>query len=153
VAREDVSSTTGSGAIAYGPQTSAATLTLSSSGSLDYQVVSGDVSPAVEALVTLPSRQIVTPSGEVVGGGADRRAKYFPNMLTGEAIQAAIDAAYAAGGGADVVLDYTTYTLTQAIQLREGVRLVGSGFVMTNYHDPEYVAGTRLLGNGTFILV
>lgn len=44
-AREDASSTAGSGAYAYGPQTVAATLTLSSSGSLDYQVVAGDVTP------------------------------------------------------------------------------------------------------------
>lgn len=67
-AREDVSSTAGAGAVAYGPQSSAATLTISSSGSLDYSVVAGDMSPAVNALVSVPTGQIVTPSGEVVGG-------------------------------------------------------------------------------------
>lgn len=36
----------GDGAFAYGPQTRDVSLTLSTSGSLDYQVVSGDVTPA-----------------------------------------------------------------------------------------------------------
>lgn len=58
-AREDVSSTSGAGAIAYGPQTSAASLVLSSSGSLDYQVVAGDVTPAVNALTD--GYQVLTP--------------------------------------------------------------------------------------------
>lgn len=71
-AREDVSSTAGAGAVAYGPQSSAATLTISSSGSMDYSVVAGDMSPAVNALVSVPTGQIVTPGGDVVGdGGAD----------------------------------------------------------------------------------
>lgn len=68
VAREDVSSTSGAGAIAYGPQSAAASLVLSSSGSLDYQVVSGDVTPAVNVLVG-SDNQLVTPDGDVVGGG------------------------------------------------------------------------------------
>lgn len=119
------------------------------SGSVTYNTVAEGAVSVIDNVA-----QLTKPDGSPAsGGGADRRAKYFPNMPSGEAIQAAIDAAFAAGGGADVVLDYTTYTLTQAIQLREGVRLVGSGYQVTDYANPDYVSGTRLLGNGTFNLV
>lgn len=80
-AREDVSSTAGAGAVAYGPQSSAATLTISSSGSLDYSVVAGDMSPAVNALVSVPTGQIVTPSGDVVGGGGTTIKSVYRPLL------------------------------------------------------------------------
>lgn len=91
-------------------------------------------------------------SGQAVGGGADLRDKFSPSDPTRAGIQAAIDAAFAAGGG-DVLLDYMTYTLSGPLQLREGVRLVGSGYVVTDCANPDYVSGTRLIGNRTFNLV
>lgn len=49
VAREDATSRLGAGAYVYGPQTSASTLTISTTGTLDYQVVAGDPTPSVGA--------------------------------------------------------------------------------------------------------
>lgn len=45
VAREDVSSVLGTGRYGYGPQTSAATLTLATTGQCDYEIRVGDVAP------------------------------------------------------------------------------------------------------------
>lgn len=45
-AREDASSTLGSGSVVYGPQSVNSELTISTTGQLDYQVVAGDPTPA-----------------------------------------------------------------------------------------------------------
>lgn len=107
VAREDVSSTAGSGAYAYGPQTSAATLTISSSGSLDYQVVAGDMTPAVNALVDVATSQIVTPSGEVVGGGGA--------VLVGADKVRSMLAAIRTGGHSRVNLGFHGHSIIQGV--------------------------------------
>jgi hypothetical protein len=44
--REDVSAVFGTGRVGYGPQTSAVTITLSSTGQCDYEIRVGDVSPS-----------------------------------------------------------------------------------------------------------
>jgi len=72
VSREDASSTLGAGAVVYGPQSVAASIVLSTSGTLDYQTVMGDPTPAVNALVELSGGSpvgIITPDGRPVGGG------------------------------------------------------------------------------------
>lgn len=47
--REDASASVGAGFVVYGPQSSAVTVTISTTGAVDYQVVSGDVTPASPA--------------------------------------------------------------------------------------------------------
>lgn len=72
VSREDASSTLGAGAVVYGPQSVAASIVLSTTGTLDYQTVMGDPTPAVNALVELSGGSpvgIFTPDGQPVGGG------------------------------------------------------------------------------------
>lgn len=129
-AREDASATLGAGAYAYGPQTIDATVTLSTTGSLDYQVVSGDVSPAVEALVTLPSRQIVTPSGEVVGVG-----------VGGEGINANTD-------------DSSSFSISRQMKASAGrvtgiVCATGSSIALTLYDNAAASATGRQIYSGT----
>lgn len=43
--REDASASVGAGFVVYGPQSSAVSVTISTTGAVDYQVVSGDVTP------------------------------------------------------------------------------------------------------------
>ena len=152
VAREDVSSTTGSGAIAYGPQTSAATLTLSSSGSLDYQVVSGDLTPAVSALISQPTGQIVTPSGEVVGGNVD--AIFVPKVATYGGIMDAValaQTAIAAGKTAMVKFQPELYDISSAgiaLPVLSGLTYEGSDYVLDS--GLNITGGTIIQGNNTF---
>ncbi|MGE5452420.1 MAG: hypothetical protein ACM3VZ_11340 [Acidobacteriota bacterium] len=49
--REDASLSIGSGYVVYGPQASDATLSLSTSGQVDYEIVAGDVTPSTSALI------------------------------------------------------------------------------------------------------
>lgn len=76
VAREDATAILGAGAYVYGPQTADSTLTISTTGVLDYDIVAGDPTPAGgAALVTRnastgsPSGLIDPATGQPLGGG------------------------------------------------------------------------------------
>lgn len=78
VAREDASSTLGSGAYVYGPQTSTSLLTISTSGNLSYEVVAGDPTPANKTLKygpdnTLSPDSLAALAGSGVGTSIYRR--------------------------------------------------------------------------------
>lgn len=64
-AREDASARIGAGYVIYGPQITAGTVTLSTTGIVDYQVVNGDPTPANQ-----PVLYGVDPSGPIVSPDA-----------------------------------------------------------------------------------
>lgn len=91
VAREDAGSVLGTGAVVYGPQTSSATVTISTTGTLDHSSVMGDPLPASDAALIVrdssggPSGLIDPVSGLSVGGSAFNGGKFrtIESMNTG----------------------------------------------------------------------
>jgi len=126
VSREDASSTLGAGAVVYGPQSVAASVVLSTTGTLDYQTVMGDPTPAVNALVELSGGSpvgLITPDGQPVGGGVVGFA-VVPPTRDSLGIEVAVSACVAAGGGT-VVYEAEDYTITSDHTLVSGVNHVG----------------------------
>lgn len=91
VAREDATAVLGSGAYVYGPQTSASTLTISTTGVCDYDIVAGDPTPATEparvvrsAATGAPASLIDPATGQAVGGGGvkSNRVGLFGDSIT-----------------------------------------------------------------------
>lgn len=76
VTREDAAFALGAGAFVYGPQTSASDVSITTTGTLTYDIVAGDPTPAsTPAVVTrsastgAPSGLIDPATGQAVGGG------------------------------------------------------------------------------------
>ena len=130
--REDASASVGAGFVVYGPQSSAVTVTISTTGAVDYQVVAGDVTPASPAS----------------GGGA----VYYP--VTDDAAGIAL-AAYQAriDGGGTVKLKPISYTIPAGVKFscRGAVLYEGTAPRGEDGDDPVYVGGTRLVGPGSGI--
>lgn len=80
VSREDVSSSFGSGRYGYGPQTSAVTITLSTTGQCDYEIRVGDVTPSRDAIKIDPTTGALDAASAAVlaasgfGGTPDQTA-------------------------------------------------------------------------------
>lgn len=86
--REDASASVGAGFVVYGPQSSAVTVTISTTGAVDYQVVSGDVTPApasgggaVLSKPSAPRRNIVNEQVTFLNNYGDFANPAYP--LTG----------------------------------------------------------------------
>lgn len=70
VSREDVSAVFGTGRVGYGPQTSAVTITLSTTGQCDYEIRVGDVTPSRDAIKIDPATGgLDTASAAVLAAG------------------------------------------------------------------------------------
>lgn len=78
--REDASSSIGAGFVVYGPQPSTSSLSVSTTGICEWQIVNGDATPPKDAFSVTPygtaspdSLQVLANSGISSGIGADRR--------------------------------------------------------------------------------
>ena len=130
VSREDASSTLGAGAVVYGPQSVAASIVLSTTGTLDYQTVMGDPTPA-PASVGVIGFSVIPPTRDSLG------------------IEVAVSACVAAGGGT-VVYEAADYTITADHTLVSNVSHIGVPGRLTfsgDIPDADYASsgGTRFL--------
>lgn len=105
VSREDASSTLGAGAVVYGPQSVAASIVLSTTGTLDYQTVMGDPTPA-HASVGVVGFSVIPPTRDSLG------------------IEVAQSMCVAVGSGT-VVYEAADYDLSADITLVKNVSHVG----------------------------
>lgn len=126
--REDASASVGAGFVVYGPQSSAVTVTISTTGAVDYQVVSGDVSPASSATAGV--------------------TRYVSKGATFEEI-VAIASEVAANGGGHVVFMPTTYNIgDNTLPVLQGVYYEGVGLAST-MEDRALRFGTLIKSTST----
>lgn len=111
VSREDVSSSFGAGRYGYGPQTSAVTLTLSTSGQCDYEIRCGDVTPSRDAITIDPTTGALDPTSSAALAASGYFGGYIDPSVPG-AFENALDALSASATGGTLRLrPGATYTL------------------------------------------
>lgn len=118
VAREDATAVLGSGAYVYGPQTSASTLTISTTGVCDYDIVAGDPTPATEparvvrsAATGAPASLIDPATGQPVGAGGGVGGLLSMFSRPSDSISKTVTQEYqsvASGGGTLTLIDTTS---------------------------------------------
>lgn len=83
--REDAYASLGAGAVVYGPQPSDCEVTISTTGTLDYQVVAGDPTPAQDILKVNPITNTLDPaSSAALAASGDGRGHQSGRFTTNE---------------------------------------------------------------------